>query len=57
LAELLGIWPHAIYRWGVFPPPQRQWQLQVLSGGRLKVEKELRESGVLSVVGYAGDAK
>jgi hypothetical protein len=38
LAEALKIWPHAIYRWGDHPPEARQYQLQVLTGGKLKAE-------------------
>lgn len=39
LAEALSIWPHVIYRWGENPPMARQYELQVKSGGKLKVEK------------------
>lgn len=38
LAAALKIWPHAVYRWGKHPPEARQYQLQVLTGGKLKVE-------------------
>jgi len=38
LAKALKIWPHAIYRWGDYPPEARQYQLQVLTGGKLKAE-------------------
>ena len=38
LAEALKIWPHAIYRWGDHPPEGRQYQLQVLTDGKLKAE-------------------
>lgn len=37
LAEALGIWPHVIYRWGSHPPKARQYELEVKSGGKLKV--------------------
>ena len=43
LAAVLGIWPHGIYRWGDTPPPARQWQLEALSGGELRVDPELRD--------------
>jgi transcriptional repressor of cell division inhibition gene dicB len=38
LGAALNIWPHAISRWGKFPPKVRQYQIQVLSEGKLRVE-------------------
>jgi len=38
LAEALGIWPHVIYRWGDTPPKARQYELEVKTGGALRVE-------------------
>lgn len=40
LADALGIWPHSTYRWGEFPPKMRQYQIQVLSKGKLMAEGE-----------------
>ncbi len=40
LADSLEIWPHVIYRWGSHPPKARQYELEVKTGGRLKVEAE-----------------
>lgn len=40
LAEALDIWPHVIYRWGDHPPKARQYELQVKTGGKLRVEDE-----------------
>ena len=40
LAAAIDVWPHVIYRWGMFPPMARQYELQVKSKGRLKAEKE-----------------
>jgi transcriptional repressor of cell division inhibition gene dicB len=37
LAAALGIWPHGIYRWGKKPPMLRQFQLERITDGALKV--------------------
>ena len=39
LADVLGIWPHVIYRWGELPPVARQYELEVKTKGKLKAEK------------------
>lgn len=39
LADALGIWPHNISRWGEHPPMQRQYEIEVKSGGKLKAER------------------
>lgn len=39
LADVLGIWPHVIYRWGAHPPKARQYELEVKTGGKLKAER------------------
>lgn len=39
LAEVLGIWPHVIYRWGDSPPMARQYELEVKTNGRLKADE------------------
>lgn len=38
LAEELGIWPHNISRWGDDVPMARAYELEVKTGGKLKVE-------------------
>ncbi len=40
LADVLGIWPHVIYRWGDYPPNGRQYELEVKTNGALKAEKD-----------------
>ena len=37
LAKVLGITRDAIYKWGQYPPMATQFQIMVLSGGRLSV--------------------
>ena len=37
LAKALGITRDAIYKWGQYPPMATQFQIMVLSGGRLSV--------------------
>lgn len=37
LAKLIDIWPHAIGRWGEYPPLLRQYQIAHISGHMLKV--------------------
>lgn len=36
LAEALGIAPEAVYQWGKSPPKLRQFELEELTGGKLK---------------------
>jgi hypothetical protein len=38
LADAVGIWPQVIYTWGEYPPIARQYELEVKTGGKLKVE-------------------
>jgi len=38
MAEALGSWPHGTYRWGENPPKLRQFQMERLSAGELKVD-------------------
>jgi len=38
MADFFGIWPHATYRWGEFPPKLRQFEIERLTGGELKAE-------------------
>ena len=41
LADALGLQHvQSIYQWGKEPPRARQWQIQVLTKGKLKVSKE-----------------
>lgn len=42
LADALGIWPQVIYRWGKYPPLSRQYELQVLTKGKLIAVKRGR---------------
>ena len=37
LADVLGLTRDAIYKWGQYPPMATQFQIMVLSGGRLSV--------------------
>ena len=37
LAKVLGITRDTIYKWGEYPPIATQFQIMVLSGGRLSV--------------------
>ena len=37
LADKLGLWPQAIYRWGKYPPFHRQYEIQILTNGKLKL--------------------
>lgn len=41
VARALGISEQAVSKWGEYPPPYRQFQLQGLTGGELAVEPEL----------------
>jgi hypothetical protein len=41
LAKRLGTTKQAISNWGIYPPDGRQFQLQVLTNGKLKIEKHL----------------
>jgi hypothetical protein len=36
LADALGIWPQAVYAWGVCPPNAKQYEIEVKSKGALK---------------------
>ncbi len=38
LAEALGIQPSAVTMWGEFVPVSRQYQIQILSNGKLMAE-------------------
>mgnify|MGYP003659349276 FL=1 len=38
MADALGIWPHATYRWGENPPMLRQFEIEHLSDNELTVE-------------------
>lgn len=39
LARALGIWPQAIYKWGKYPPEQRQYEIEVKTNGLLRAER------------------
>jgi transcriptional repressor of cell division inhibition gene dicB len=38
MADFLEIWPHGTYRWGEYPPKLRQFEIERISDGELKVE-------------------
>jgi len=42
LADALSIKPAAVYQWGEFPPPLRQLQIEIVSGGALKAEQSAK---------------
>lgn len=42
LAAALGIWPQAVYKWGEYPPHDRQIEMEVITEGALKAEKDAR---------------
>jgi len=41
LAKALGIQPSAVTMWGELVPQSRQYQIQVLSGGRFRVDQKI----------------
>lgn len=41
LAAALGIWPTAVSQWGDKVPPRRAYELERLTGGKLKADMEL----------------
>lgn len=45
LAEALGIQPSAVTMWGEFVPISRQYQLQILSKGKLLAEAKAPVTG------------
>lgn len=46
LASALDIWPHNIARWGRRPPLKRQYELEIMTGGALKADRdEMKETG------------
>lgn len=49
LAEVLDLWPQAIYAWGHYPPMQRQYELQVKSRGKLQVTEPRNRRSVNAV--------
>lgn len=44
LARALGINRWAIYQWGDRPPEGRQYQLELMTGGALKADKQGKSS-------------
>lgn len=44
LAEVLKTWPQTIYQWGEYPPRGRQYELQVITDGKLMVENDSFEN-------------
>lgn len=43
LAQALDIWPHAISRWGEYPPELQQYRIERMSEGKLKIEQECKK--------------
>ncbi len=43
-AAALGIWPNTVTRWGKYPPMVRQYHIQEITGGALKIESVARKS-------------
>ena len=39
LAFALNIWPHNVKRWGEYPPMERQYEIEVKTGGKLRAER------------------
>lgn len=37
----LDLFPQSVYAWGEHPPALRQYQIQVLTNNKLKVEEDL----------------
>ena len=40
LADALGIFPSAVTQWGETIPQGRQYQIQVITGGKFKAEQK-----------------
>lgn len=40
LADALKTWPQTIYQWGDRPPKGRQFELEVITQGKLKADTE-----------------
>lgn len=40
LAQALDIWPTAVSRWGEQPPRLRQFEIERITNGELKVEEK-----------------
>ena len=51
VARALGISRKAVAKWGPYPPPGRQFELEVLTEGALKAEPTLRPSAEVEPVG------
>lgn len=39
LAQALGLTEQAVYLWGDYPPPLRQYEIEELTGSELKAER------------------
>lgn len=39
LAKALGVTEQAVYLWGEYPPPLRQYEIEDLTSGKLKAER------------------
>ncbi len=40
LADALGVWPAAVYKWGDDVPEMVAYKLHVITGGALKIEAQ-----------------
>lgn len=40
LADALNLWPQGVYSWGERPPIARQYQIEVVTEGKLKADRE-----------------
>lgn len=40
LADALGVWPAAVYKWGDDVPEMVAYKLHVITGGTLKIEAQ-----------------
>jgi DNA-binding transcriptional regulator YdaS (Cro superfamily) len=43
-AEVLGISQASVSLWGEYPPPGRQYQIELLTKGALKAEKPVKKT-------------
>jgi DNA invertase Pin-like site-specific DNA recombinase len=42
VADALGISYHAVYRWGTHPPLGRQFEIELVTRGKLKADRVTR---------------
>lgn len=44
LADALGVFPSAVTQWGETIPVGRQYQIEVITGGKFKADKGIAQS-------------